>query len=408
MEQRMILEIAFRNTLRQKRRTILTALTMFGGFTLASISIGWSDGSYSYIINMFTRNRLGHIQIHREGYLDKPSLYDTIDKYTEVGRIAGGIEGVQAWAPRLLAAGLASVDDKSSAVQITGIDPAMENAATRFEKKIVDGRTLSPEPSHQAVLGKGLAEVLRADVGDELVIVSQAADGSIANDLYTITGLADAGDEIANRMSIYLHLKDAQELFVLEGSVHEIVIIVDDIDRVRELSDKIRNELDNPDLDIAPWQEFARSFYQAMRADQQGTWISLFIITMIVAVGVLNTVLMSVLERTKEYGVQLAMGTRPAQIFTQIVLEVLIIAGASCVVGIGLSVLANHILSIHGLTLPTAFTYGGVEFKTMYSEVNARSLYIPGITVLVSAFLVSLFPALRAARIRAATAMKTN
>ena len=404
----MIFEIAFRNTLRQKRRTILTALTMFGGFTLASISIGWSDGGYSYIINMFTRNRLGHIQIHAEGYLDKPSLYKTVDRYGEVGEIIEDVEGVEAWAPRILAAGLVSVDEKSSAVQLIGVDPAREAAATRFEKKVVEGEPLPLTPAHQTVLGKGLAEVIHARVGDEVVIVSQAADGSIANDLYTVAGLADAGDEIANRMTMFLHLQDAQELFVLEGRVHEIVVIVDDIDRVRLLADEIRQELGDPGLEVAPWQEFARAFYHAMRVDQEGTWIMLFIITLIVAVGVLNTVLMSVLERTREYGVQLAMGTRPAQIFAQVVLEIAIIALASCIVGTGLSVFFNHLLSVHGISLPTPFTYGGVEFDTIYSEVNARSVYIPGFTVLASAVFVSLFPALRAARIRAAGAMKMH
>ena len=81
----MILKIAFRNIFRQKRRTILTALAMVVGFTLLSLTIGLSDGAYGNIISMFTRNRIGHIQVHRVGYLDKPSLYETIDGYTAVG-----------------------------------------------------------------------------------------------------------------------------------------------------------------------------------------------------------------------------------------------------------------------------------------------------------------------------------
>lgn len=130
----MLLKIAFRNVLRQKRRTILTALTMCGGFTLAAVSIGWSDGSYSYIIDMFTRNRLGHIQIHGKGYLDRPSLYNTIHDYTAVGEKIESIEGVEAWAPRVFCAGLASVGEKSAGVQIIGIDPEREVTATRFDK----------------------------------------------------------------------------------------------------------------------------------------------------------------------------------------------------------------------------------------------------------------------------------
>jgi len=404
----MIFKISIRNTMRQKRRTILTALTMFGGFVLAAISVGWSDGTYSYIIDMFTRNQLGHIQIHGKGYLDKPSLYNTIEDYQNVGEQINRVKGVESWTPRLFAAGLASVSDKSAAAQVKGIDPVKENQATRFNKKIVEGKTFPDTVARVAMLGKGLAEVLKANVGDEVVIVSQAADGSIANDLYKIIGIIESGDEISDRMSLYLHLQDAQELFVLNNRIHEIAVVVNDLDKVEELTARIQNKLDDPELAVAPWQEFAKSFYQAMRADVQGMWIMIFVIVLIVAIGVLNTVLMSVLERTREYGVQKAIGTRPRQIFWQVILEVNTIAMVSIVIGIFLSILANHLLSIYGITLPQSFTYGGIEFKNMYAEVNARSLYIPAITVMLSALLVSIFPALRAARIKPAKAMRMH
>lgn len=209
-------------------------------------------------------------------------------------------------------------------------------------------------------------------------------------------------------MSFYLHLQDAQELFVLYNQIHEIAAIVDELDQVDEMTVAIQEKLDDPEFAVAPWQEFAKSFYQAMRADVQGMWVMIFVIVLIVVIGVLNTVLMSVLERTREYGVQKAIGTRPRQIFWQVILEVNVIAVVSLIIGACLSVLANHLLSIYGITLPQSFTYGGIEFKYMYAEVNARSLYIPAITVMLSALLVSIFPALRAARIEPVRAMRMH
>ncbi len=404
----MLFKLAFRNTLRQKRRTIFTMLTMFGGFTLASISIGWSDGSYSRIINMFTRNRLGHIQIHAQEYLDKPSLYKAIDDYEAIGQKVQSVPGVLTWTPRFLAAGLASLENKTSAVQIIGIDPVRENEATYFNKKIIKGRPFSPQPAHEAILGKGLAEVLHAQVGDEIIIVSQGADGSIANDLFRVVGIAASGNQMADRTAFYLHLSEAQQLFVLEGKIHEIAIIVNKLSHVEKITRKIKTILDNNALDVQPWQEFAKSFYQAMKADVEGMWVMLLVILLIVAVGVLNTVLMAILERTREYGVLKALGTRPQHIFWQIVLEINIIALASIVLGAGLSLIINHILSIHGIHLPTSFTYGGIEFKSLYSAITPRSLYIPAITVILSATVVSFFPALRAARISPAKAMRIH
>ena len=404
----MIPKIAFRNIFRQKRRTILTALAMAVGFALLSLTIGLSDGAYGNIITMFTRNRIGHIQVHRDGYLDKPSLYKTIDNAAAVGETIQRIVGVEAWTPRVYGAGLGSVGEKSTGVQIIGVDVARETAATRFDQKVVEGSTLAETPSHEAVIGKGLAKIVSATVGSEIVIVSQGADGSIANDLYKIVGIAESGDDITDRVACYLHIEDAQELLVLAERVHEIVVIVSNINRVDKITSTIETQLNDSTLDVAPWQVVAKSFYRAMRTDQQGDAISRFVIMLIVAIGVFNTVLMSVLERTREYGVLKAVGTKPVQIFWLVVCEVVIIALGSICVGAILGALLNYLLSIYGITYPQEITYGGMKLKTLYAEVNVRCLVIPAITVMLSATIVSLFPAIKAARIMPAKAMRTH
>lgn len=404
----MILKIAWRNIFRQKRRTILTILTMFGGFTLSAISIGWSDGTYNRIIDMFTRNRLGHVQVHAKDYLDKPSLYKKIDHYKKVGDAIQQVKGVEAWAPRLYSAGLASVGEKSAGVQIIGIDPQRETVATRFDRKIVEGRIFSKEPSHEAILGKGAARNLNAKLGDEIVIVSQGADGSIANDLYTIVGLIESSDATIDQTTFYLHLADAQELLVLYDAVHEIAVVATELKQVNSLTRQIRQALNDPQLEVAPWQEFARSFYVAMQADKEGAWIMLFIVILIVAIGVLNTVLMTVLERTREYGVLRAVGTRPLQVVRLVLTETALMSCLGVLIGLCLSLPLNYLLSQHGIPMPLSFTYGGMEFTHYYSEVNAHSLYLPAITVMLSAMIVSLFPAIKAARIAPARALRTH
>jgi len=144
----LILKMAFRNIFRQRRRSILTGLNMMMGFFLAALFIGWEDGSYNYIIDVFTQNRLGHIQIHEKTYLDRPSLYKTIDETSSISKKLEATEGVESWAPRIYSAGLASVAEKSAGVQIIGIDPQREKETTQFDKKIVEGRNFSEGPSH--------------------------------------------------------------------------------------------------------------------------------------------------------------------------------------------------------------------------------------------------------------------
>ncbi|NIX56858.1 MAG: FtsX-like permease family protein [candidate division Zixibacteria bacterium] len=400
-------KIALRNIFRRKRRSIITMLTMFVGFVLAAISIGWSDGTYNNIIDSFTRNRLGHIQIHGQDYLDKPSLYNNIENYDSLQNIIAGIDGVEFTTPRLSASGLASLNDKSAGVRIIGVDPEIESKATHLDRKVTEGKYFSSQPSNQTLLGEWLAKILKASIGDTIVIISQAADGSIANDLYRVAGIIESGDKMADRTSFYLHLEDAQELLVLQNRIHEIAVICDNLDDVPGIATNIRAAINDSELDVATWKEFAKSFYRAMRADKEGMWIMLVVILIMVAVGVLNTVLMSVLERTHEYGVLRALGTAPGQVFRLVIIEVLIIAVAGIIVGCGLSYLINDALSAHGVPLPEAFTYGGVEFKRMYTEVNLRSFYIPALSVVLSAFLVSIFPAVKAARIPPAQAMRT-
>jgi putative ABC transport system permease protein len=402
----LILKMAFRNIFRHKRRTVLTGLSMLVGFVLAVIFIGWADGMYNNIIKSFTGSRLGHIQIHEKSYLERPSLYKTIDNPARIGEILNQIKEVQSWAPRVFCAGLASVGEKSAGVQIIGIDPEKETETTHFDKKIIEGKTFSKNPSHEAIIGKGLAEILKAKVSDEIVIISQAADGSIADDLYTIVGISSSGDDISDRTSFYLHIKDAQELLVLGGRVHEIAVTVDKLSHVAKVNKSIEDRIGNPDLAVQPWQVFAKSFYQAMQADKEGMWVMLIIIVFIVAVGVLNTVLMSVLERRREYGVMKAVGTKPGQIIRLVLLEVSILALICIILGAGLGFAANSFLSTHGIKFGEGFTYGGMKFDTGYAEINARSFIIPAVTVLLCAALVSLYPSIKAAKTEPAKTMR--
>lgn len=401
-------KIAFRNIFRQKRRTFLTILMMFGGFTLSSISIGWSDGAYANIVNIFTRNRLGHIQVHRKSYIDKPSIYDTINNYSVISEKILSVKRIIAWSPRLYSAGLVSIGDKSAGVQIIGIDPILEKKATLFDKKISRGKPLPEKPSQLVLLGIGLAKILDAVPGNSIVLVSQSADGSIANDVYVVSGLVDMDDEMSNRTGFYMNIKEAQTFLSLENQAHELIIILDNIKYADSISRKIREILNSPGLAVETWQEFAKSFYQAMLADQQGMWISIVVIILIVAVGVLNTVLMSVLERTREYGLLKALGTRPKQIILLVLYEVIILVIFGIILGSVMGFILNYIFSIYGIKLPAVFTYGGMKFGVMYSEINARSFYIPAITVFISAVLVSIFPALRASHVDPAKSMKTH
>ncbi len=404
----VMIKMAFRNIFRQKRRSVLTGLAIGGGFFLSAVAIGWSDGSYNDIIDMFTKSRDGHVQVHKKGYLEKPSLYKTIDSYTKVMDSVKNVNEVEACAPRIYSAGLVSSGEKSCAARVIGMDPELEDKATNISKKVFKGDMLRDKASMDVMLGKGLAERLDAEPRDSIVVVSQGADGSIANDIYRIYGIVKTGNAAEDRMNFYMHIDDAQELFVLHGSIHEIAVIGKSASEARELSKRIQGHLSREGIEVVPWQVFAKSFYRAMKVDMQGMWIMLGIIILIMAVGVLNTVLMSVLERQREYGLLKALGTKPINVFGLILIEVFFLVVISLVGGSILALISNSALAVYGIRIPEPFTYGGMKFEYMRAEVNLRSFVIPGIFVMLSALLVSIIPGIRAARTEPAVTMKNN
>ncbi len=404
----MIFKIAFRNIFRQKRRTILTALSMLSGFVLSAFFIGFSDGSYGNIINMFTKNKTGHIQIHQKDYLENPTIYKSIDNYKNIFKKLKTIQGIESYTPRVYTSGLVSVRDKSAGARVIGIEPYLENKTTNFNKNIVKGgKNLSKKASKEVLLGIGLSKLLKTKVGEEIIIVSQGSEGEIAYDIFNIIGLINSGDELGDKMAFYIHIDDADSLFSFKGKIHEIAINTRAIRNVDSIKKKITEKINNPELAVASWKEFAKSFYDAMKADQAGMWIMLLIIVLIVAIGVLNTVLMSVLERTREYGVLKAVGTKPSQIFNLVLIEVNIIAIFSVIIGTGIGFVLNSIFAKYGYTLPNPISYGGMMIETMKGEVNLRSFVIPAITIFFTASFVGFFPALRAAKIDPAKSMRS-
>ena len=401
------IKMAFRNLLRQKRRTVYTAISMIIGFTLAAFFIGWQDGSYNTIIDNFTRYKTGHIQIHKGNYLDSPKMYKTIRNPQKVFGALNNTEKVVSFSARIKAGGLVSLNDKSAGAQITGINPVRENKTISFKRKVTEGKYFSDNPeSYECLIGKGLKRLLNAQIGDEIVVLSQAADGSIANEIFKLKGIIDLGSDFENRSAFYIKLQQAKELFVLYDQVHEIAVNIENVKFAEEVAENLKQKIGNPDLSIASWKIFAKSFYKAMKADQEGMWISLLVVIIVVAIGGLNTVLMSVLERRREYGVLKAIGTKPTQIVKLIIYENTILAIMSIVVGAVLGTILNSILSEHGITLSQPLDYGGMTFKVVKSEINFRSYWIPTVTVFFSAIFVCIFPAIKAARTKPAEAMR--
>jgi len=403
----IISKIAFRNIFRHKRRSLLTGLMMAGGCALFAISFGMVDGSYSLLIDMFTRDHTGHIQIHKKGYLDKPSIYKIIKDPAKVEKSLEGIPAVESWSPRIYTPALAFAGIKTGGVEVMGIDPVLEAKTTRLKYKVKQGEFLSEEGTNNIIIGERLARVLKVGIGDEIALIGQGVDGSIANDLFTVTGLTGEKDSSYGGNICYIHINDARNFLSMRGGIHELAVVLTDEVKTLKTVPLIEKALNDNELDVEPWQVVEEQFYRAMQADIKGNWITMLIFMIIIAIGILNTVLMVILERTTEFGVMRAIGTRPSQIFRLIVLETMYLSILSIIAGTMVGIIANWLLSVYGITLSDPVDWGGFLFDTITSRVTLRSIINPIIMVVITAILVSIPPAIRAARIQPVKALRS-
>lgn len=396
----LTLRLAYRNIFRQRRRSLLTGLSMTGGYMLFVFSFSLLEGSYGNLIDIFTLDNTGHIQVHKDDYLDKPKIYKSIQDRQTVERSLNANDKVTSFSPRIYSPVLAYAADKAYPARLIGVDAELEPTVSRLAQKVSEGHYFSatPDPDgyYQAMVGRGLANSLELTLGAELVLISQGADGSIANDIFIVSAII--GNKTSfDRMAVYIPLAGAQQFLSMGGDVHEYAMLVSSPRDNQEIADELTAAL--PDYTVSPWQEVEATFYRTMQSDKQGNHFMMGLIVFIVFVGVLNTVLMSVLERTREFGVLKSIGSRPYQLVRLITLETLILALMSVSLGLVLILPVIYWLTSVGFLIPEPIDMSGITFQHMKGEFSLRVFFIPLFFVLLTAALVSIPPGLRAARI---------
>lgn len=401
----MLLKMAYRNVFRHRRRSLLTGLMMAGGCTLFAIFMGIISGSYGNIISLFTHDHTGHVQVHARGYLDKPGIYKRINDPYGIGQKIMEAKHVKAYTPRTHVPALAFAGTKTTGLTVTGIDATMEPGVSAIRQRVMTGRFLTAADFETVLISDRIARVLRVGVGEKLALISQAADGSIANGLFRVVGIvnSDGGDYHSSRL--YMPIGTADQFFALDGGVHEIAVMLTSHEKAKKAAAQIQ-DLVGEEFEADPWQVVEAEFFRAMQADIKGNFVTIIVFTIIISLGVLNTVLMVILERTREFGVMKAVGTRPEDIMKLIVLETCMLAIMSIVVGNIGGVLANWALSVYGITIPSPVEYGGVLFEKITANITFKSFWFPSLVIFVSALVVSIPPALRAARISPTKAMR--
>ncbi len=404
----MIFSMAWRNLWRHKRRTLLTASSMAVSVAICIILSGFTDGFLESMRSAVVDHQLGHVQVHHPDFPTSASPYDTVAdadqvlarlrSLPEVDRVAARVQGFALFG---------GAEEDAATGMFMGVDPDDEAALTALDQRIIDGTWLTAG-APGAVIGHRLAETLKLSVGQDLLVVTNALDGSIGDRVYPVLGIYRTTNIGMDKGAI-LTVAEAQELLVLDGAIHEIVIVTKDREAIEEAVVAIAAV--TPGLAVRPWWEISPETVAMLGIQGALTAFFAVIILGVAAFIIINTLLMSVYERTRELGVLAAIGTRPRQIVGLILAESLLLATLSGVLGLAAGLLGDLYVMTVGIRLAVGddagFTISGVSLDpVVHAVINPTSVMIPlGLLVAVAVF-GGLWPAVRAARLDPITAIR--
>jgi len=403
----MLMRMAWRNIWRNPRRSLITLSAMTFSLTLMIVATNLIEGMNRQMVGYAADRSLGHMQAHAEGYYEDKGLHDTLP----LAILERFGEGEFRAAPRAYTFGLASLGEKSAGVRIQGIDPQQEREVTELWKHLLQGRYLLPGEAKAVILGRKIAKTLNARPGSEIALITQAADGSLGNDLYQVVGVLKTLDDATDRTTVIMPLTDFAELLVLPGRIHEVAIRTPNAIEVDLYKPRVVSLLAGENCEVRTWKEIAPALKDSLALNEAWTTIMLLIVFSIASLGILNTMLMAVFERMYELGLMLAVGLKPARLVRLILAETLMLAAISEVLGLGLGLLWSWRLKVKGWDLTGLFGEG-FEYTGFAFENVLRAAFWPegmlrcmGIMLLISG-LAGLYPSVKAARLKPVEVMR--
>jgi len=381
-------------------------------------------GSYRMMIDNTLKSYTGHLQIQRMGYNDNPKIRNS---FTDIIPLANTLRkrlSNNKVAARGVAFAMISSKQRTYGLQIIGVEPAFEPAVSTLPGLLTSGRYFNDIDAEEIIIGRVLARNLRVNIGDELTLLGAGRDGSIAAGVVSVTGIFDSGINDIDRLMAQLPLGYFQSLFNMNGQGHNIVINAEELTQVTLLKNTVSKILphelqasesqrgkpnaNEQQLVILDWNQLQPGLKQAIQADMISAWFMYGVLIILVAFSVLNTQLMSVLERTREFGTMMALGVKPGRLGTLVISETFLMSSLGLIFGAALGAALSYYLSFVGFSYPGMEEMAG-RFNLpdrMYPSLSWLSIFLgPGIVFFCS-LLASAYPALRLFFLQPVSAMK--
>ncbi|MDA8930217.1 FtsX-like permease family protein [Bacteroidia bacterium] len=326
----MLLKLAWRNIFRNKRRSLITVSSIIFAVLFAVFMRSLQYGAYDNMLKNIVGSYMGYIQVHNKGFWEEKTL-DNSFAISDIKELTNQ-DGITYLSPRIEGFALASFGEVSKPVALLGLDAALEKQYIKLDQKIIEGTYFSAA-NPGLLIGKGVKEIMKLQVGDTLVFLGQGYQGSIASGVYPIVGIVDLKTPELNRRTVLMNLEQAQSFFALPDMVTTAVVGIDH-DDWQDVQQKAIFTLDTSSLEVMNWQEMLPELKQLIAVDKAGGMFVLLILYSIIAFSLFGTVLMLTEERSFEYGVLVAIGMDKSKVIQVAILETILMAIAGVIAGL--------------------------------------------------------------------------
>jgi len=402
-----IFKMAFRDLGRNRRRSFFSALAVGVGLMLLMLMASVITGEMGSAIESAIRLSSGHIQIRAATYDENKSSLKWEDLVANPDQIASQIAAfaqVKAATPRLYASGFLSSGTQSAGARITGIDP-LSPASDPYHEGIIGGNYLSPDDRDAVLIGKPMAEKLNLKVGDNVSLSLNTADGNVQEQTFTVKGIYTTNTYGFDSSTVFLPLAKAQAMTQTENHASTIFVLLKDT----SLTDIVVPAIHVPsNLQIKTWKELNALFvdYEAMAQSYIG--ILYMIILAITASVIINTLIMSVYERTREIGILSAIGMRGGRIMGLFLAESSLLAVGGVIIGLLLGLLAVYLFNINGFYIGNMGLTGMLITDTIRAKLTLNDTISVTIMTFVVTMLAGLYPAVMASRMQPVEALRAE
>lgn len=377
--------------------------------TLLVFMMSLQFGTYDLMIDNSLQTITGHLQVQAPGFKDEMKMRQSVPDIRALAAVFRNAPRFKSVAARGVAFALVSSAERSYGVRIYGIEPLFEPGVSNIPGLVGEGRFLGEIDATEIVIGTVLSRNLRAGIGDELTLLGTGRDGSFAAAIVTIVGVFDSGVADIDRSIAEIPLGLFQDTFSMEGAGHELVITLPNISDVPAAKLEAEELLPpKPDLVVHDWDALQPGLKQAIQADLTSAWFMYGLLVILVAFSVMNTQLMSVLERTREFGIVMSLGLTPGRLGRLVMLETTLMGLMGLALGVLLGALVTAWLGVTGFAYP-GMAEMAESFNLparMYPKVSLLTLGAGPLVVLAGSLISALYPALRVHWLKPVDAMR--